>query len=487
MYSYDSNSVSIKNSGKVYEVEVNESTSGLDFKNKIYEITNIPVSRQKILIKGGKVDDSKAIVEQVASQKQPIMVLGNPDAAMPVKPTEKQVFLEDLNPNLINKVSNEPSGLINLGNTCYLNSSLQALYQIEDISSRVNEYKSPNGINSTSNESLTASLRATFQQMQKKQEKVNPTLFLTLFRNVFPQFAEQDHGFYKQQDAEEAFLQLLTILDQTLKVGDYFRLSYKSEQKCLALPDEETKIEYDDSLKLNCHIDIKTNFLRDGILGGLKETIEKYNSTLQSNTEYEVSRTITRLPKYLTVHFMRFFWRRDTQKKSKILRRVQFPFELDLSEMLDASIKSDKVSIRDKIRQIEKDQEELIRDFKKTKKSSSLNPMEQEEEDELKIESIRTKFRDELSSALPGVSLDTTTENPSSVYQLAAVITHAGSSADSGHYQAYVRDPKDLDGARWWKFNDDKVSEVSKEKIETLAGGGEADSALILLYKGVGL
>ena len=217
------------------------------------------------------------------------------------------------------------------------------------------------------------------------------------------------------------------------------------------------------------------------------ETIEKYNDTLQSNTEYEISRTITRLPKYLTVHFMRFFWRRDTQKKSKILRRVQFPFELDLAEMLDSSIKNDKVAVRDKIRQIEKDQDELIRDFKKSKKSSGLNPTEQEEEDQMKIESIKSKFRDDLSSALPGMSLDSTTENPSSVYQLGAVITHAGSSADSGHYQAYVRDPKDIEGIRWWKFNDDKVSEVSREKVETLAGGGEADSALILIYKGVGL
>lgn len=481
------NTVSIKNSGTVHEIEVEASTLGAQFKEKVREATNIPPERQKILIKGGKIDDIKAVLDQIAGQKQPIMVLGNPDRAMPAKPAEKQVFLEDLNPNLLVNVSNEPSGLVNLGNTCYLNSSLQALYLVDTVAKAVNDYKSLSGINSSSNQSLTASLRVTFQQMEKKQEKVNPTLFLTLFRNVFPQFAEQDHGFYKQQDAEEAFLQLLTILDQTLKVGDNFRLSYKAERKCLALPDEESKIDYEDSLKLNCHIDIKTNFLRDGILGGLKETIEKYNDTLQSNAEYEITRTITRLPKYLTVHFMRFFWRRDTQKKSKILRRVQFPFELDLAEMLDPSIKSEKIAVREKIRLIEKDQEELIRDFKKSKKSTGLNPMEQEEEDQMKLESIKSKFRDELSSILPGVSLDTTTENPSPVYQLSAVITHAGSSADSGHYQAYVRDPKDIEGIRWWKFNDDKVSEVNREKIETLAGGGEADSALILLYKGVGL
>lgn len=90
------------------------------------------------------------------------------------------------------------------------------------------------------------------------------------------------------------------------------------------------------------------------MLAGLKETIEKHNSTLNADTDYEITKTITELPKYLTVHFIRFFWKRDINKKSKILRKVQFPFELDLAEMLDVSIKPDKVSNRDTIRKVEK-------------------------------------------------------------------------------------------------------------------------------------
>ena len=40
---------------------------------------------------------------------------------------------------------------------------------------------------------------------------------------------------------------------------------------------------------------------------------------------------------------------------------------------------------------------------------------------------------------------------------------------------------------KWWWFNDDKVQDVESEKIETLAGGGETHSALILLYRAVEL
>ena len=70
------------------------------------------------------------------------------------------------------------------------------------------------------------------------------------------------------------------------------------------------------------------------------------------------------------------------------------------------------------------------------------------------------------------------------------MVTHQGSSADSGHYTAYVKKTAPagkVEDGKWWWFNDDKVQEVESEKIETLAGGGETHSALILLYRAVEL
>jgi ubiquitin carboxyl-terminal hydrolase 14 len=62
------------------------------------------------------------------------------------------------------------------------------------------------------------------------------------------------------------------------------------------------------------------------------------------------------------------------------------------------------------------------------------------------------------------------------------VITHQGASADSGHYTSFIKkqgpkDPttgkrKEEDG-KWWWFNDEKVTEVDAERIQTLSGGGE--------------
>ena len=70
----------------------------------------------------------------------------------------------------------------------------------------------------------------------------------------------------------------------------------------------------------------------------------------------------------------------------------------------------------------------------------------------------------------------------------AAIVTHKGAAADSGHYMSFVKKsaiqadvpPEDED---WYKFADEKVSVFPKEKLATLDGGGEDSSAYVLLYK----
>lgn len=76
-----------------------------------------------------------------------------------------------------------------------------------------------------------------------------------------------------------------------------------------------------------------------------------------------------------------------------------------------------------------------------------------------------------------------------------AIVTHKGASADGGHYIGWVRkasiDPSGAqdeaapegDKEEWFKFDDDKVSVVTREKIATLDGGGEDSTAYILLYR----
>jgi ubiquitin carboxyl-terminal hydrolase 14 len=287
---------------------------------------------------------------------------------------------------------------------------------------------------------------------------------------------------------------------------------------------EEPSKGSDVFFKLDCHIGKDTNHLHDGIMEGLEEQIEKQSPTLNRNALYTKRSRISRLPKYLTVHFVRFFWKRETQKKAKIMRKVTFPAELDVVEFCTEELRKQLVPVRDKVREIRKDEVDIERSRKRQKLSvqqeeehkkeveetgGSMEPMQKKqkaaeakgktgdkdgdtameenfktdaEHEAEKIEALRIA-KQELYDLLKQNGPDNGT-NQSGLYELRGVITHQGASADSGHYTAYVKQQerkpdnaqsggkrREEDG-KWWWFNDDKVTEVEAEKIETLAGGG---------------
>lgn len=66
-------------------------------------------------------------------------------------------------------------------------------------------------------------------------------------------------------------------------------------------------------------------------------------------------------------------------------------------------------------------------------------------------------------------------------YELHAVVTHKGRSADSGHYIGWVR--QSPGSPLWWCYNDDVVTEVRTEDIMKLGGGGDRDMAYINFYR----
>ena len=66
-------------------------------------------------------------------------------------------------------------------------------------------------------------------------------------------------------------------------------------------------------------------------------------------------------------------------------------------------------------------------------------------------------------------------------YELNAIVTHKGRSADSGHYIGWVRQSP---GSQfWWCYDDDKVTEVRNEEIMKLCGGGDRDMAYLNFYR----
>ena len=388
---------------------------------------------------------------------------------------------------------------------------------------------------------LTSSLRDLFKEMSETQQGFPPLMFLNALRTAFPQFAQKSkdgHG-YAQQDAEEAWSQIVSQLRQKLKTKPTEgSSSAASEAKDLTFIDrfmagrfesvmecdepgakdagEEPTRSEDTFFKLNCHINVETNHLREGLAAGLKEQIEKRSEVLGRDALYTKSSRIARLPKYLTVHFMRFDWRRDTSKKAKIMRKVTFPDELDALEFCSEELRKMLVPVRDKIRDIRKEELDDERARKRQrrlkageendsdplankeplqKKAEAKKAAEKTEDVEMPDVEYKTEAQIEAERAAsilaakkellalvdPKLAADDSA-NQTGLYELRGVITHQGASADSGHYTSFVKKqgPKDpvtgkrkAEDGKWWWFNDDKVSEVDAERIQTLSGGGE--------------
>lgn len=494
--SNDTFSFNIKHAGKVLPITLSNDATALDLKTQVEELTQVPRSRQKFMVKGGLSDDSIANLQTIIKPGSTVMLLGTPDANLLSKPAEKHRFVEDLSPDQqVQQFNSTPLGLQNMGNTCYLNATLQTLFRADELKDLILQYDPSKVTNSDPNDEIhykiVLELKRTFETLKKRSFKsVLPIMLLNTLRKCYPQFAERDPqgGFYKQQDAEELFTQLFHTLTVVFgdKFANQFQINFRATIKDTANEDDVTVREDESDMKLQCHISGTTNFMKNGLIESLNEKIEKRSDITGLNSTYAVQKQITKLPKYLTVQYVRFFWKRSSGKKSKILRKVVFPFQLDVADLLTPEYANEKIKVREELREVEKAKNEKEREAKKRKVEQTdvvMTPKEEYETKKALEESEREYWLNEFKKRFP--SNLAAGENPSPVYDLIGVITHQGANSESGHYQAFIRDESDEN--KWYKFNDDKVSPIEKEKIEALAGGGESDSALILLYKGFGL
>ncbi|KAI0354233.1 cysteine proteinase [Trametes cingulata] len=539
--------VKIKHAGKVHDVQLDPDQPATVFKDAVYQLTGVPPDRMKVMIKGGILKDDTDWRKVGPKAGQTFMVIGAA-GELPKPPETPVKFLEDMDETSLAEALAMPVGLVNLGNTCYMNATLQAMRAIPELQVALSN-STPSG--------LPMALRNLYTNMAKTTDSVTPSAFLAALRHAFPQFAEQTRatglkgllgGGYAQQDAEECWVQLTNSLKEVPGlpgpsgsnasgkfVEQYMTGELRRVLKCTEAPEEPESVSFEKVLKISCNISNAVNYMQQGIMEALDGTIEKHSPSLGREAVYTSTSRMSRLPTYLTVHMVRFAWKRDIGKKAKIMRRVKFPTEYDALEIATPELKEKLLPASRKLKEFEKERAERRKVRKRTKAAQPVKdkegdvqmadasapeassstgdaaaaaaaPAEGEDKGkavagaELEDEAVyREREGKELDALIhPDVKADVGASQTGQ-YELVAIVTHKGAEADAGHYIGFVKKralhsspaapgaaagpAPDEDDEDWYKFDDDKVSIFPAEKLETLSGGGQDASAYVLLYR----
>ncbi|XP_063626868.1 ubiquitin carboxyl-terminal hydrolase 14 [Cydia splendana] len=453
-------------------VEVNTDDDPVLFKAQIFALTGVQPERQKVVCKGVTLRDEEWGNFKLVNNAI-VLVMGSKEEDVPAAPVEQTKFVEDMNESELATALDLPEGLINLGNTCYMNATVQCLKTVPELRNALLNYNKNSG-GGTAGE-LTAALSDTVAALEGGGAGACASAAARMLRalhNTAPRFAERAPGGHlAQQDASECWTEIVRALQQRLPVSapppvnadrasvveQYFGGTLDVELVCSEAEETPTKAR-ETFLQLSCFISQDVKYLQSGLRSKMSEQITKLSETLGRDAIYTKTSKISRLPAYLTVQFIRFYFKEKESIYAKILKDVKFPVELDVYELCTPELQERLMPMRNKFKELEDASVE-----------SSLHAKNKNHGD--------SKKDSKPKKALPYWFEDDVGSNNSGYYRLQAVLTHKGRSATSGHYVAWV-----LRGNTWLRCDDDAVTPVSEEEVLKLSGGGDWHCAYLLLY-----
>ncbi|VDI17118.1 ubiquitin carboxyl-terminal hydrolase 14 [Mytilus galloprovincialis] len=274
-----------------------------------------------------------------------------------------------------------------------------------------------------------------------------------------------------QKDANECWTELVRCLQQKVPgvkkepmeigasssqglVDQYLSGEFDVSMKCEEAEEEVATHSTEKFYQLSCFIEKEVKYMHTGLRSRLEEHITKNSPTLGRDAVYKKSSKLKRIPAYLAIQFVRFYYKEKEAINAKILKDVKFPISLDVYDLCSEKLKEQLAPMRDRFKEQEDKKAEELQKAKVSGKT--------DEKKEIKLKQEPYSFPDDVGS------------NNSGYYELQAVLTHKGRSSSSGHYVAWVR----RKGDDWYMYDDDNVSPVTAEDVLRLSGGGMYDNIL---------
>ncbi|VVC93278.1 unnamed protein product [Leptidea sinapis] len=294
-------------------VEVNTEDLPIVFKAQIFALTGVQPERQKVVCKGVTLRDD----------------------------TWGNFALSNLE---------LPEGLVNLGNTCYMNATVQCLKTVPELRNALLDYDQRGGTAGH----LTSALSDTVQALEEGGAgrcAAAAAKLLHALHEAAPHLAERGAGGQlAQQDASECWTEIVRALRVRLTLPEpeskafiekYFGGTLDVELVCSEAQEPPTR-STETFLQLSCFISQDK----------MSEQITKMSETLGRDAVYTKTSKISRLPAYLTVQFVRFYYKEKESINAKILKDVKFPLDLDVYELCTPDLQERLTPMRNKFKAV---------------------------------------------------------------------------------------------------------------------------------------